>query len=119
MGFGNFFPFSMYAFLTNQTTHFISVPQWWENIAVFRSLRSVVIVAAVFATVAFGQTTVRITGKVTDRVHRPIANAAVVLKIPGSTETVAATTTDQNGSFTFRAETPGGYDLHFHRDAHG
>src|SRR5580692_5098577 len=96
--------------------------------AVFRWLRSVALVVATLSTtVAFGQTkgdepvkTVRITGQVTDRLHEPIANAAVALKVEPSTEpgfsvgfTRAVTTTDLNGRFTFPAVPPGDYILHF------
>jgi hypothetical protein len=49
------------------------MPQWWENMTVFSSLRSV-FVAVAFATVAFGQTTVRITGQVHNPVHGPLPN---------------------------------------------
>ena len=66
----------------------------------FRSLRSVFL-AALLATVAFGQTTVRITGQVTDSLYGPLANTKVVLKVAGSKDAVEATTTDQNGGFTF------------------
>jgi hypothetical protein len=79
---------------------------------VFRSLRSV-LVAAVSATLAFGQTTVRITGQVNNPVHAPLANVDVLLKVVGSNETVAATKTDQNGKFIFEAKPPRTYDVHF------
>jgi hypothetical protein len=99
-----------------------------KMVAVRRSLRPVAIVVVVLSTaVAFGQTkgdepvkTVRITGQVTDRLHEPIANAAVALKVEPSTEpgfsvgfTRAVTTTDLNGKFTFPAVPPGDYILHF------
>jgi len=97
-------------------------------LAVFRWLRSVIIVVAVLSsTLAFGQTkagapvkTVRLTGQVTDRVHEPIVNAAVALKVAPATPpgfsvgfTRAVTTTDLNGRFTFPAVPPGGYVLRF------
>jgi hypothetical protein len=60
-----------------------------------------------------GQTTVRIAGQVNNPVHAPLANADVVLKVVGSSETVASTRTDQNGKFIFEAEQPRIYDVHF------
>ncbi len=96
--------------------------------AVSRWLRPVAIVVAVLSTaVGFGQTkadepvkTIRITGQVTDRLHEPIVNAAVALKVAPATPpgfsvgfTRAVTTTDLNGRFTFPAVPPGDYILHF------
>jgi hypothetical protein len=56
---------------------------------------------------------VRIAGQVTDRAHRPIVDARVVLRAGVSRETITKTATDENGRFTFPAEPSGGYDLHF------
>jgi carboxypeptidase family protein len=59
------------------------------------------------------EATVHITGRVTNRIHEPIANAAVTLRDTGSKETVTATRTDQNGRFAFSAVLPRSYVLHF------
>jgi hypothetical protein len=79
----------------------------------YSAIRLIVIVALLLATVALGQMMVRITGQVTDSLHRPLGNTNVVLKVAGSKDAVEATTTDQNGRFKFSTVLPGLYDLRF------
>ena len=57
--------------------------------------------------------TVRISGRVTDAVGAPVADAAVVLKLAGSYDTSDRTKTSEAGEYTFLVVPHRSYELHF------
>jgi len=78
------------------------------------------LVAVLLSGMAFGQVkseepvkTVRISGRVTDAVGAPVADAAVVLKLAGSHDTSDRTKTSEAGEYTFLVVPHRSYELHF------
>jgi hypothetical protein len=69
---------------------------------------------------AFGQVksdepikSVRISGRVSDATGAPVRDVAVVLKLAGSTDTIAVTKTSETGEYTFLVVPHRSYELHF------
>ena len=78
------------------------------------------LIAVLLSGTAFAQATsdepvktVRISGRVTDAVGAPVADAAVVLKLAGSHDTSDRTKTSEAGEYTFLVVPHRSYELHF------
>jgi hypothetical protein len=78
------------------------------------------LIAVLLSGTAFGQAksdepvkTVRISGRVTETVGAPVADAAVVLKLAGSSDTTATAKTSETGEYTFLVLPHRSYELHF------
>ncbi len=78
----------------------------------FAPLRLVALLAATsFIHTAFGQADVQVSGRVTNSVHGALPHAAVELRVSGSGEIVASTTTDDEGRFAFMIGPRKAYEL--------
>jgi len=88
------------------------------------SARAVVVtlIAVLLPGVVIGQVksdepvqSVRISGRVTDAVGAPVADAAVVVKLAGTNDTTASAKTSVTGEYTFLVVPHRSYELHFER----